>query len=78
MHDFIALLVTPLKLKERREIAYEAGLTSQDLVTVRVDGTHVAISGRGLPGKIELYKSRKPNSKNETCVNIVVSDWLIE
>lgn len=65
-------LVQPLSFGKRRELAMDPRFrdlaTPELIATVRVDGTHVAVSARNLPDGVTAakLKSPKPNSKYES------------
>jgi len=68
--------VQTLTLRRRREFGqarervnlFQPGAM---IATIAFDGSQIRITGKGVSQNIVNYKSIKPNTKNETCVNIV-------
>jgi hypothetical protein len=64
----------PATLGDRALVGLEHKEPDVDLlITVRWDGSHLGITGKGLPTAHENFVSHKKNTYGETCANVVVS-----
>jgi hypothetical protein len=75
---FVHRVVNPLTLGLRRtfgrqELRIQKFIPNEHTIgTVCFDGTQICISGKSVSADLENHKSIKPNTKNQTCVNIVM------